>query len=49
MTFAGDIINNLVRRPGPVPLSLESGEARPKLPLPGSPLPLAAGTERQYG
>jgi hypothetical protein len=34
----GYTINVLVPRPEPMPLSTESGDPRPKLPPPGSPL-----------
>ena len=42
MAFAGYVIDSLVPRPEPVPLSLESGDLRPKLPPPGS-APVVAG------
>jgi hypothetical protein len=42
VAFAGYVIDSLVPRPEPVPLSFESGDLRPKLPPPGS-APVVAG------
>ena len=47
VALAGYVINTLVPRPEPLPLSLESGMARPKLPSPGSALvPTAPSSSR---